>query len=101
MTKEQYFEMCEQLGSDPIESEIPIELDDLPLEIQESLRIYHNLQDNWDYMGGNYIGKNLSGFIDILTIFDVDPSDYKHIYETIMLIDRIRAKMIRDSKPKQ
>ena len=31
MTKEQYFEMCEALGNEPAESEIPIEFDDFPL----------------------------------------------------------------------
>ena len=28
MTKEHYFEVCEAVGSQPIESEIPIEYDD-------------------------------------------------------------------------
>ena len=39
MTKEMYFEMCEALGNDPVESEIPVELDDFPLEIQELLNM--------------------------------------------------------------
>lgn len=100
MTKDTYFEMCETLGSEPLESEIPVEYDDFPVEVQESIRIYNNLQDNWDYMGGNYIGKNLNGFKDILSIFEVDPQDYRAVYELIMRIDRIRAKSIQDSKPK-
>lgn len=101
MTKEQYFEMCEMLGSEPIEDEIPVEFDDFPLEVQEALQIYNNLQDNWDYMGGNYIGKNLTGFKDILDIFEISKEDRRSIYELIMHIDRIRAKLIADSKPKK
>ena len=100
MTKDAYFEMCEALGSEPLESEIPVEYDDFPVEVQEAIRIYNNLQDHWDYMGGNYIGKNLNGFKDILSIFEVDPQDYRAVYELIMRIDRIRAKSIQDSKPK-
>ena len=100
MNKDSYFEMCEALGSEPIDSEIPVEYDDFPVEVQESIRIYNNLQDNWDYMGGNYIGKNLNGFKDILSIFEVDPQDYRAVYELIMRIDQIRAKSIQDSKPK-
>jgi len=100
MTKDSYFEMCEALGSEPLDSEIPVEYDDFPIEVQEAIRIYNNLQDNWDYMGGNYIGKNLNGFKDILTIFEVDPQDYRAVYELIMRIDRIRSKSIQDSKPK-
>ena len=100
MTKNSYFEMCEALGSEPLESEIPVEYDDFPVEVQEAIKIYNNLQDSWDYMGGNYIGKNLNGFKDILTIFEVDPQDYRAVYELIMRIDRIRSKSIQDSKPK-
>lgn len=100
MTKDSYFEMCEMLGTEPLDSEVPVEYDDFPVEVQEAIRIYNNLQDNWDYMGGNYIGKNLNGFKDILTIFEVDPQDYRSVYELIMRIDRIRSKSIQDSKPK-
>ena len=101
MTKDQYFEMCEALGSEPLESEIPVDYEDLALEVQEALRIYNNLQDTWDYMGGNYIGKNLTGFMDILKIFEVESADHRATYELVMHIDRIRAKSIQDQKPKK
>lgn len=101
MTKEAYFEMCEMMGSEPVEREIPVEFEDMTLEVQEALRIYNNLQDSWDYMGGNYIGKNIAGFRDILEIFDIPPEDHRSIYELVMQIDRIRAKSIADSKPKK
>lgn len=101
MTKEQYFEMCEMLGNEPNESQIPVEYEDLPLEVQDALRIYNTLQDNWDYMGGNYIGKNLHGIRDIFEMNDIEKVDHKSIYELILQIDRIRAKQIHDSKPKK
>ena len=101
MTKDQYYEMCEMLGSEPLESEIPIEYDDLPLEVQDALRIYNNLTDNWDYMGGNYIGKNLGSLRFILEIYEIEKEDQRSVYELILNIDRIRAKSIQDSKPKK
>lgn len=101
MTKEQYLEMCEMLGNEPNESEIPVEYDDLPLEVQDALRIYNTLQDNWDYMGGNYIGKNIHGIKDIFEMNDIEKVDHKSVYELILHIDRIRAKQIHDSKPKK
>jgi hypothetical protein len=101
MTKQQYYEMCEMMGSDPVDEEIPIEFSDLPTELQEAIQIYNGLQDSWDYMGGNYIGKNMVGFKDILDIYEVQPSDRRTIYELILQIDKIRAKTIRDSKPKK
>ena len=72
MTKEQYFEMCEMLGSEPLEEEIPVELYDLPLEVQEAYWVYTLLNDNWDSFGGNYLGKNLSGLLDIMNILKID-----------------------------
>ncbi len=99
MTRDQYFEMCEALGSEPIESEIPIEFDDLPTEIQEALRIYRYLQDNWDYMSGKYIGKNLTGIKDIFEMFDVATDERKYLFQTILEIDRIRAEAIKNAKP--
>lgn len=101
MTKEQYFEMCEALGSEPLDEEIPVEFDDLPLEVQEAMRIYNNLQDSWDYMGGNYIGKNLNNFKDVLELYEVDKRDQREMYELILLLDRIRSKIIEERKPKE
>jgi hypothetical protein len=100
MTKDQYFEMCEMLKSEPLDSEIPVEFDDLCIEAQQAMQIYNNLQDNWDYMGGNYIGKNMVGLKDIMGFFEIDPSDFRYIYQLIQNIDEIRAKKIQDSKPK-
>lgn len=101
MTKDQYFEMCGYLGSEPLDSEIPVEYDDLALEVQDALRIYNNLTDNWDYMGGNYIGKNLDSLKFILEIYEIEKVDHRSVYELILNIDRIRAKSIQDSKPKK
>ena len=101
MTRDQYFEMCEMMGSEPLEEQIPVEYDDLPLEAQEVLQIYNGLPDSWDYMGGNYIGKNLQNIRDIFDMYDVERSDHRMFYEFICSIDRIRAKQIQDQKPKK
>lgn len=94
MTKYQYFEMCEQLGTDPVEAEIPVEAEDLLVEVQEALTVYNYLQDNWDYMNGNYIGKNLTGFKDVLEIIGIEPEYYRSTYDIVMTVDRIRQRLI-------
>jgi hypothetical protein len=94
MTKYQYFEMCEQLGTDPIEAEIPVEFEDLLLEVQEALTVYNYLQDNWDYMNGNYIGKNLTGFKDVLEIVGIDTEYHRNVYDIVLTVDRIRQRLI-------
>ena len=44
MTKEAYFEMCEMLGSEPLESEIPLELDDFP-DLGHHILAYPRVRD--------------------------------------------------------
>ena len=101
MTRDQYFEMCEVMGYQPVDDQIPVEFEDLCLEAQQALQIYNNLQDNWDYMGGNYIGKNMVGLKDIMELFEIEKADHRYIFELILVIDGIRAKRIQDQKPKQ
>ena len=99
MTKDMYYEMCEMMGSDPIDSEIPIEFDDLNLDVQEAFGLYQMLQDQWDGMSGTYTGKNYSGLIDILTLYEVE--DQKTSFALIRKIDEYRSKAIAAAKPKE
>lgn len=90
MTKDQYYEMCEMMGTEPREEEAPVELADFPSEIQTAFEVYQVLQDHWEGMSGTYMGKHLTGVKDIFDIFEVETSDRKLILELISLIDRER-----------
>lgn len=98
MTKEQYFEMCEALNSEPIEEEIPIEFSDFPQEVQLLLLIYRMLRDDWDYMNGNYIGKDMSNIFDILKIYEIPFEDTRFYLELLYLIDSVRKQEIAKQK---
>lgn len=99
MTKDAYFEMCEALGSTPLESEIPVEFDDLPDVIQEVLEIYKLLKDDWDTVNGNYLGKNFLGILDIFNIMEVEFVDRRIYLGLLHLIDSVRSEQIKKSKP--
>lgn len=101
MTKEQYFEMCEQLGTEPLESEIPMEIDDFPAEVQQAITVYYKLRDEWDTMNGVYLGKSYAGLGEILDIFEVEKEDRKLFLEWITVLDNARSKAIESSKPKK
>ena len=101
MTKDMYFEMCEQLGNDPIDSEVPVETEDFPDEIQQALDIYFWLRDEWDSMSGTYMGKSFAGLGDILDIYGIEKADRAHILDWIFTMDRIRSKCIELAKPKK
>jgi hypothetical protein len=94
MTKDSYFEMCEALGSEPHEEEIPVEFEDFPIELQQAFSVYNMLRDEWDTMGGNYLGKSLIGIKDILEATEIEPVEYKFITVLVRMIDRVRSNEI-------
>lgn len=98
MKKETYLQMCEDLGSEPIESEIPVEFEDLPAEAQTALVIYNKLKDTWDYMNGNYTGKDFSLLKDFLGLYEVPLEDYRVTYDMILYIDSIRSAYLKTKK---
>lgn len=98
MTKSQYFEMCEMMGSEPIESEIPVEFDDFPLEVQQAFNAYRMLRDEWDTMNGNYLGKSLIGVKDVLEATEIEQSEQKFIIMLIRMIDNVRSDEINNKK---
>lgn len=101
MTKETYFEMCEALGTEPIEAEIPIEMDDFPDEVQEAVNVYYKLRDDWDTMNGVYMGKSYVGLSDILDILEIPKEDRKYVLDWIGIMDAARSKMLEAQRPKQ
>ena len=101
MTKDTYFEMCEALGTEPSEDEIPIDQNDFPVEVQSAMELYYILKDDWDTMNGVYLGKSYVGLSDILDILDIPKSDRKLVLDWISTMDSSRAKTIAESKPKK
>lgn len=101
MTKEQYFEMCEMLGNDPIDSEIPVEFEDFPIEMQQAFNVYRMLRDEWDAMSGSYLGKSLIGIKDVLEATEVEPSEHKFVIMLIRMIDTVRSEEINNKKKMQ
>ena len=98
MSKDQYFEMCEAMGNEPVETEIPVEFEDFPLEVQQAFNAYRMLRDEWDTMNGNYLGKSLIGVKDVLEATEIEPSDQKFIIMLIRMIDAVRSDEINNKK---
>lgn len=98
MTKQQYFDMCDQLGTEPVDSEIPVELDDFPTIVQQALLVYRMLRDEWEGFNGLYLGKSYQGLSEILMYTEVDPEDNKIVLTLIKLIDNIRGNIINQKQ---
>lgn len=99
MTREHYLEMCEVMGKPPLDEDIPPEFDDFPPDIQDSIVIYSYLRDNWEYMNGNYIGKDLTNLFQLFDLFEVEHSSRKLVFQVIRQLDTIRQKLIASKKP--
>ncbi len=81
MTKDQYLAMCEQLGSEPIDSEIPLEYSDLPHEAQQAHEVFHYLPDRLDGFSGTGmtgVASKLCGDVSFIRElgFNVDNEGY-------------------------
>jgi|TARA_R110001592_G_scaffold54396_4_gene166450 hypothetical protein len=72
MNIDQYLLMCEQMGWEPKEEDIPIEVDSLSYEAQCALILFQALPDNWEGMSGSWMGKDYSGLMAIMDIHQMD-----------------------------
>lgn len=95
MTKQHYFEMCVALNSSIIEDEVPVEYGDLPELVQLALSIHDSLRDEWDYMGGNYIGKSLTNLFEIFDLYNIIGEEKLLVYKIISMVDNERRIVIR------
>lgn len=83
------------MGTEPIEEEIPVEIDDFPDDVQETLSIYFRLKDEWDTFNGNYLGKNMTNVRDIFELFDIPKEDHRTVYDLLTMIDLHRSNYIK------
>jgi hypothetical protein len=73
MNLEQYLSMCEQMGWEPDEDEMPKELGSLSYNSQIAVQLFNILPDRIEGMSGSWLGKDfscLSVFMDIYEITD-------------------------------
>lgn len=99
MTYEAYFDMCDQLGSEPKEEEIPVSIEDLPGEAQLAWQIFDLLPDRFDSFSGGYYGKDLSNLVNYYSLFKVEETITTTLiirmfdfYETKEINKKIKSK---------
>ena len=72
MDIDQYLQMCEQMGWEPKEEELPKDPAYLSYNVQCALVLFNYLPDCYAGMGGSWVGKDYSGLKDIMDIFQMD-----------------------------
>ena len=96
MTKDSYFEMCDMLGEEPVELDIPLDSNDFPLLVQQTLMVYGYLEDKWDSMSGTFLGKNYSTVFKFFDLFEVDSIERLLTLEILQHIDITRSKLVAE-----
>ena len=80
--------MCEQLGTDPLEGQVPVDFSDFPFEVQEVINIFSILPDKWEGMSGTYMGKDYSILPYLFdNIFNVE--DIQLSMKLLLMVDKI------------
>ena len=72
MDIEQYLQMCEQMGWEPKDEEMPKDPGSLSYNVQGALLLFNALPDIWEGMSGSWMGKDYSGLIAIMDIYQLD-----------------------------
>lgn len=99
MTPEQYFEMCEQMGWEIKEENIPKNFEDLDYSCQVALQIFNMLPDNVGGMSGVWLGKDFSAIEFLMTIYEV--LNPKEIFQYILVIQREYSKHYSEEQKRQ
>lgn len=87
--------MCAALGSEPVESEIPVEFDDLPELIQQAIEIYTFLPDRWEGMSATFMGKDYTIVFDLFKTFKIKNASEKKLFLRFMsTMDAVRGTII-------
>ena len=90
MTADQYLLMCEQMGWEPKEEDLPQDGSNLSLECQQALTVLNALPDIWDGMNGVWLGKDYSGLDTILDIYSIE--DKRDVFELLKEAEAVLGK---------
>ena len=86
MSQDQYIDMCEQMGWEPDEKQMPKDPSTLSFEIQQALLLLNVLPDKWEGMSGTWLGKDYAGLDAILRIYEIDkPRD---VFELLQVAEK-------------
>jgi hypothetical protein len=75
MTQDRYLAMCEQLGKEPDEKEMPPDWHDFPEIVQNAINTFNILGDRV-YPDIGYIGKDYTNLSHIMEVYQIEDKEY-------------------------
>lgn len=91
--------MCEQMGWEPDENQIPIDPSTLSLEVQHTLILLNALPDKWEGMSGSWMGKDYSGLAAIMDIYEME--NRRSIFELLQICENELGKHYQQKQKEQ
>ena len=99
ISSEQYFAICEQMGVEPKEEDIPQDPSTFSLEAQQALLIMNVLPDLWEGMNGGWLGKNYNGLFDIFKLYKID--NKREVFELLKVCEDELSKYYSQKRKEQ
>ena len=99
MDIEQYLQMCEQMGWEPNEDEMPRDPSHLSYNVQSTLILYNALPDLWEGMSGTWMGKDYSGLMDIMDIYNLD--NRREVFTLLKVAEGEASKFYAEKQKQQ
>ena len=96
MTKDQYYDMCEALGTEVVDEDIPIDQEDLMSEILLAYNIYSLLSPKFDSFNGGYYGKDYSNLKTLFGMYEVSVQEQKEYFKIILILDSRDTEQINN-----
>ena len=91
--------MCEQMGWEPTEDDMPLDPGTFEIEAQQALILLNSLPDRWDGMSGTWMGKDYSGLSAILDIYEVQ--DKRQVFELLQIAEAELGKFYAQKQKEQ
>lgn len=100
MTRDRYFTMVEQMGTEPVDSEIPPDLDDLPDIVINAISTFNSLGDRV-YPEVGYTGKDYTNLPFFIEMYDLGSTDIEYFLDILNWLDGRAIKKSSEQMKKE
>lgn len=99
MNLQQYLDMCEQMGWEPDEDNMPTDFATLKEESQHAVNLFNMLPDKIEGMSGTWLGKDYSCLEVFMNIFEIE--NRREVFERMLLVHKKYAEYYKEQRKAQ
>lgn len=105
VTKEVYYNLCDELGQEPDTNKMPLDVSDFPDYVQVAFFIYSLLTDRYDTMNGVWQGKDWSIINIVFDLYEIEDKKTTFLlmkmYESCKMDKEIKAQVEKQKADKR